>query len=249
MNNVRFDCRWSNEATPEYMSDFISVLEQVWGNSIDHDSIQCRYIDNIYGSSLIIITYVNEIPSGTQAFWRNDIDKRIGYQADDGAVLEKSRGRGLLKKMIQKGMEILGGDVLVYSYTNNKSKSSFVKLGWNVMYSHSIRPLITVKGYFQRCPQMVDYNYAKWFLHKRKHISYVKRNNKYFLVIPTSHRFVDYIISACDKQTAMLFEKGKKYSLLIYKEQPSIIDSEKKGNIVVMGYKGEYIPIWKCDAI
>ena len=249
MNDIKFDCRWSNEVTPEYMADFFSVLEQVWGISIDHNSIQCRYLYNIYGSSLMIITYIDGIPSGTQAFWRNDIDKRIAYQADDGAVLEKSRGRGLLGKMIQKGTELLGNDVLVYSYTNTKSKPSFVKLGWSVMSSHAVRPLITNNGFFQRCPQMADYDYAKWYLHKRKHISYVKRNNNYFLVIPTSHSFIDFIISGCDKRTAMLFKRRKGYALMIYEEQPAIIDIEKKGNIVVMGHRGEFIPIWKCDAI
>ena len=141
MADIEYVCRWSAELTPSFIEDFISVLESVWKKEVDRDTFLCRYVGNIYGPSLLIMAYSNELPVGTQAFWRNDIDKRVSYQANDGAVLESYRGNGLLGKMIQKGTEILGKDVLVYSYTNNKSKLSFVKLGWDVMLSYPIKPL------------------------------------------------------------------------------------------------------------
>lgn len=122
-------------------------------------------------------------------------------------------------------------------------------MGWNVLVSHPIQPLIRINTFIKKCPQKVDYDYAKWFLHKRKHISYVNRNNHYFLIMPTSYRFVDYIISGCDKHTAMLFKNRTGRRFLVYNNQPNIIDKSKKGNTVVWGHKGENIPIWKCDAI
>ena len=249
MADAVFDCRWSEDITPVFMSDFISVLETVWKKDFDHDTFQCRYINNIYGASLLIIVYIDGKPSGTQAFWRNDIDKQIAYQADDGAVLESCRGNGLLGKMIKKGTEILGNDVLLYSFTNINSKKAFVKLGWDVMLSHHIKPFICAKYYCKQCPQMADYEYTSWYLHRKKHISYVKRNNHFFLVIPTTHRYVYQIISSCNQETAMFFNKVKGFALLIYNKQPNDIDHEKKGGIVVAGYRGEHIPIWKCDAI
>lgn len=249
MTEVMFVCRWSDELTPTIVEDFISVLESVWKNRINRDTFQCRYRNNIYGPSLLVIAYINELPVGTQAFWRNDIGKRIAYQADDGAVLESYRGNGLLGKMIQKGSEILGDDVLLYSYTNNKSKRSFVKLGWDVMSSYPMRPLVFFNHYSYQCPQMVDYKYANWYLCKRKHITYVKRNNRYYLVIPTTHRCVYLVISCCDKKTAMLFDKQTGFIILVYHKQPNAIDPERKGNVVVLGYRKDIIPIWKCDAI
>jgi len=249
MNEVVFDCRWSGEVTPDFVGDFISVLECVWGENIDLDSFRSRYFHNIYGPSLMIVTYVAGYPSGTQAFWRNDIGRRLAYQADDGAVLEASRGKGLLRRMIQKGMEVLGNDVMLYSFPNSKSKPSFLKLGWDVISTHPVRLLMFNRFFPQQCPQEAEYVYAKWFLRSRKHISYVKRNGYYFLVIPTSRRYVRYIISSCDEKTAMLFEKQKGWPLLVYNKQSNTIDAEKKGNIVVMGHRGEFIPVWKCDAI
>lgn len=249
MVDTKYVCRWSNELTSSYIEDFISVLENVWKKDFNHDTFYCRYLNNIYGPSLLIIAYSNELPVGTQAFWRNDIDKRIAYQADDGAVLESSRGNGLLGKMIRKGMEILGKDVLLYSYTNNKSKKSFVNIGWDVMSSFPIKPLVFFNHYYHHCPQMVDYKYATWYLQKKKNITYVKRNNRYYLVIPTTYRFIALVISCCDKETAKLFEKRTGYTCLVYQKQPNIINPTKNGNLVVYGYREEVIPIWKCDAI
>lgn len=247
--DFRYVCKWSDELTPALMVDFISVLESVWQTEFNRDTFQCRYIDNIYGPSLLVIAYSNDIPIGTQAFWRNDIRSRVAYQADDGAVLECFRGNGLLGKMIKKGSEILGNEALLYSYTNNKSKRSFVKLGWDVMLSYRIKPLVFYNHYIGQCPQIVDYNYANWYLQKKKHITYVKRNNHFYLVIPTTHRCVSQVISSCDKKTALLFGKRTGFTLLVYQSQSNVIDPEHKGNIVVHGHQGEGIPVWKCDAI
>lgn len=249
MADIKYVCRWSTELTPPLIEDFTFVLENVWKKEFNHDTFLFRYLNNIYGPSLLVIAYCNELPVGTQAFWRNDIDNRVAYQANDGAVLELYRGNGLLGKMIQKGMEILGTDVLLYSYTNNKSKKSFLRLGWEVTSSYPIRPVLYNCHYYDQDPQKVDYEYANWYLRKKKHITYVERNNRYYLVIPTTHRYISIVISCCDKTTAMLFSKQRGFRLLIYQKQSNSIDSEKKGNLVVWGYRGEIIPIWKCDAI
>ena len=249
MGEFTIVCRWSDEETSGFMEDFFFVLEQVWGSGFDRNSARSRYLDNIFGASLIVITYLDGSPCGTQAFWRNDIGKRIAYQADDGAVLKEARGRGLLQEMLKRGVKILGEDVLLYSYTNNKSKPSFMKLGWDVISSQPLKPLITAKSFLERCPFRVDFDYAKWFLHKRKNISYVKRSGHYFLVIPTSRRYVDYAISSCDERTAKLFERRKNCLMLVYAGQSNVLDDQKKGNIVVKGHRGEYIPVWKCDAV
>ena len=249
MKELIFDIRWSLDITPAFIEDFIFVLESVWKKKFVRDIFQCRYLNNIYGPSLLVLAYVDGVPSGTQAFWRNDISKRVAYQADDGAVIESCRGNGLLGKMIQKGTEILGDDALMYSYTNSKSKKSFLKLGWDVMLSYPIRPLICNKNYIHQCPLMIDYEYAEWFLCKREHISYVKRNNCYYLIIPTSYRYIFQVITRCDQNTAMLFHKKKGFAMLVFNKQPNNIDNEKNGNVVVQGHRGEIIPIWKCDAI
>lgn len=247
--DFRYVCKWSDELTPALMEDFISVLENVWKTEFDRGSFQRRYINNIYGASLLVIAYSNDISVGTQAFWRNDIGSRVAYQADDGAVLESYRGNGLLEKMIQKGVDILGNEVLLYSYTNNKSKRSFVKLGWDVMSSYKIKPLVFYNHYIRQCPQVVDYKYANWYLQNKNQISYVERNNRYYLVIPTTHRCISQVISCCDEKTAMLFSKRIGFTLLIYQKQSNVIDPEKKGNVVVHGLRGDFIPVWKCDAI
>lgn len=249
MADIKYVCRWSTELTPPLIEDFTFVLENVWKKEFNHDTFLFRYLNNIYGPSLFVIAYSNELPVGTQAFWRNDIGNRVAYQANDGAVLESHRGNGLLGKMIQKGVDILENDALLYSYTNNKSKNSFVKLGWDVMSTYPIKPLLFYSHYYHLCPQFVDYNYANWYLSKKEHITYVKRNKRYYLVIPTAHRYISLVISSCDKKTAMLFDKQPGFRILIYQKQSNSIDSEKKGNLVVYGYQREVIPIWKCDAI
>lgn len=249
MSKIVYDCRWSHEITPEFMADFLFVLNKIWTTETTENQFEIRYKKNIYGKSLLMIAYVDGKPAATQAFWRNDINDRKAYQSGDSAVLEQYRGKGIFKEMVKRGTELLGDDILIYGFPNNNSTPTFIKLGYDMLCSHVIRLFYNAKRFSRLCPQEIDFNYAQWYLSKSRRIFYVKRHSCYFLVVPTSRRYVYQIISSCDKHTALLFEKGKNCSLLVYAPQSNVISNEKKGNIIVMGYKGEYIPLWKCDAV
>ena len=251
MNEIRYECRWSSDLTPVFVDDFCRILNETWKGQRSPQDIQRRYVDNYYGESLLIVAYVDGAAAGTQAFWRNDISGRKSYQSGDSAVLTTYQGRGIFKTMLKKGMALLSEDALFYGWPNNNSKPAFLSIVWKVLRKGM--PVLFFSSFDLLRPDslsFIDYDYAKWYLKScGSHIFSIKQKKKCYLVLLTKHRCIVQLLGICDENTASLFERIKNHPLMLYYKSSHIIDNSQKGQIVVMHYNGENIPVWKCDAI
>ena len=72
--NIFYDCRWSDMVDDKFISDYNLLQNTVFHNGYNKELFKKKYLDNIYGSSIIIVVYSNYKPIGARAFWRNDID-------------------------------------------------------------------------------------------------------------------------------------------------------------------------------
>ena len=248
-----FDCRWSDNLSEKFIQDFLFVLGDTWhsGGDKSRKSFERRYLNNIYGNSLLTIVYADGKPAATDAMWRNDIGGRKAYQTIDTCTLEQYRGKGLFRQITEKELSLLEKEVLVYGFPNDKSFPGYVKFGWQVLEKGKTHFCLTLRRCCKAFQGEIDFEYAKWYLaEKQDRVSYVKILNNYFLVIPTGRSLVAQIIGVASRETAMLFEPFNiRYPLLIYSDCPTKLNGENKGSIVVWNWQNDIIPLWKCDAV
>ena len=251
MDNIRYESRWSCDLTPNFINDFCSVINETWKGQRSPQDIKFRYVENYYGESLLVVAYAYDIAVGTVAFWRNDINERKSYQTGDSAVLTMYQGKGIFKTMLKKGVALLSEDALLYAWPNNNSKPAFLRTGWKVLRKGM--PVLFFSSFdFLRPDNLscIDYDYAKWYLKScGSHIFSIKQKKINYIVMLTRHRWLVQLLGICDNKTALLFESINKRPLMLYYKPSHIIENSQKGQIVVMHYNGEHIPVWKCDAI
>ena len=250
-----FDCRWTDKLSPSdrYVEDFLFVLDATW-NVGDKESLrrsfENRYFRNIYGPSLLTVIYCEGKPAGSGAMWRNDIGERIAYQRIDTCTLEAYRGRGLFRRAIEKELSLIGEDTLSYGFANPSSLAGYLRFGWQVLKMEKPKIMFCTRKYLRNNPIKIDSKYAEWYLTAFKdRIFSVTRGGKSFLVLSTSHKRIYQIIGCADKGAELFFRKAPSLSLLVYSNIPTTVDCSNQGNVVVMRYRGDFIPLWKCDAL
>ena len=250
-----FDCRWTDKLTmsDKYVEDFLFVMGTTW-NVSDTDELrrnfENRYFHNIYGPSLLTVIYCEGKPAGSGAMWRNDIGGRIAYQRIDTCTLEPYRGHGLFRKAIEKELSLIGEDNLSYGFAHPSSLAGYLKFGWKVIKADRVRIMLSPRKYLRLNPSVIDVAYAQWYLSTfSDKIFAIKRGGVNFLVMPTSRPRIYQVIGAAEKGVERIFKQAPALSLLVYSSIPSETDSLNTGNIVVTRYRGDVIPLWKCDAL
>ena len=249
------DCRWTDKlsASDKYVEDFLYVLGSTW-NVEDRQELrrnfENRYFHNIYGPSLLTVVYCDGKPAGSGAMWRNDIGGREAYQRIDSCTLEAYRGHGLFRKAIEKELSLIGEDTLSFGFANPSSLAGYLKFGWKVLKAGKVKIMFSAKKYLKQNPAVIDAAYSKWYLTTFKDkIFRISRGGMEFLVMPTSRKRVYQIIGAAENGAEAFFSPAPRFSLLVYSSIPAEIDSSNQGNVVVTRYKGDVIPLWKCDAL
>lgn len=86
-NEIVIRTIWSEKITPQEKSDFRYVENEVFGDFCTEEFFKAKYEDNIYGSSVIVIAYLDGRHVGADALWRNDMGKTKAYQSADTCVL------------------------------------------------------------------------------------------------------------------------------------------------------------------
>lgn len=251
MDDIRYDCRWSNEVDRTFIDDFINVEKSVFKNDYSKELFAKKYLDNIYGHSVLVVVYIDGKPSAARALWRNDIEGRPSYQPGDTCVLEACRGKGVFSEMTKRAIGMLDKDAIIYNFPNQNSFPGYIKLGWKLLHEYHMVLLLSNESYHKEHPKDMDIDYANWWVKGNQKIKYIKRGNAYYLVHKYPRPFCYKILSRVNKSIALCFPKHLGLGLFFYSSDKETwynkpfaclhVVSKTSGNL--------YVPTWKIDAI
>ena len=129
---------WTDKITEKAKNDFLFVQRNVFG-APSVARYEKRFDKNIYGSSLIVISYSSQNPIGARAMWRNDLSGNKAYQPGSTAVLKHYRRQGIFKKMTEAALEELDKTAMFYNFPNDLSLPGYLKMGWTLREKRSYR--------------------------------------------------------------------------------------------------------------
>lgn len=246
-NDIVIKAGWSNEVALQMIADFMKVENEVFGDFCTNSYFETKYLNNIYGPSVLVVAYLDGMPVGADALWRNDVDGYMAYQSADTCVLDSCRGKGIFTEMVKTKLSIVRSDALVYGFPNSNSFPGFVKMGWSVVKMYkSVSLLCSPKD-----KECIDDSYARWWLRFHSGISYLKRGGCYYLVRKREGKIVGMLIGRVEEKTALLFPKTSKLLLLKYFSRKSSFYN--KGNNMPLIYAKNTneisVPYWKIDAV
>lgn len=249
-NEIIYDCRWSDNLNPQFISDFIDVERKVFG-SYEMSDFKNSFIDNIYGPSVLVVVYINGKPSAARALWRNDINGRESYQPGNTCVLEICRGKGIFSEMTRKSVAMLPHDAIIYNFPNPNSFPGYLKMGWKLVGDYHLVLLLSNSKYQEENPVDMDRKYAEWRVFNDKTIKYIKRGNCYYLIKPQGRRFCYRVISRVDETIARNFKRFKGFGLIFYKSLRTTFYNRRfaANHVVSKNPEVTSIPLWKIDAL
>ncbi len=223
MNEVIYDCRWTNEADDQFVKDWQFVENQVFENFTD-EFIKRKYFDNIYGPSIMAVAYLDGKPVGADALWRNDVDGKLAFLSADTCVLPEARGHGIMKGITQHEIAMAPPDSYIYGCPNKQSYHGYRKLGWNEAKLYA-GFFYSPKKYAKEYPEKMPYEYAKWWITgtNKYHIKFL---GHYYVVVKFDSFPFWYtvLLAEVDKKTAALYPRFKGFSLFFYRSRKPIIN-------------------------
>lgn len=253
MDNITYDCRWSDSLNDKFISDFLSVQFSVFGHSLPRPIFNRKYIHNPYGRSVLIVVYLSGEPCAIDALWRNDIDGKISYQSADTGVLSICRGKGIFREMVRIKLDkIKDIPCIVYGFPNINSFPGFTKMGW--LHVSTYRPVLFFFNFqFLRIHrgELIDSDYVNWWIKGRDGYYYYKHFNHYYLVAVRSKFRIVTIIGEISKETASSLKRYHFPLIIFYKGiRCTLYNSHRTPSRIISLSKIENkIPCWKLDAI
>lgn len=238
---------WSNNLDSKLKDDFIYLVNSVFGPFLAEESFKTKYLDNIYGPSLLTVAYVGGKPAGADAMWRNDVCGIKAYQTVDTCVLEQYRGMGLFKNITHYELNLLGEDAWVYGYPNVNSYPGYVKMGWKVEQLYKTWCFLNKSKV--KAVDVLDKNYAEWWLKNQKGISCLCRKGNFFLIRKSKTKPVATVLGRVDAITAKLFPETKGFILFKAFYKQCAFYNKKKSIPIIYNKVVKDIPYWKIDAI
>lgn len=247
--DIKLEVIWTNNIGKEEIICFVNTQESVFKNGYSVEKFQKKYLDNIYGESLIILTYLNNNCVGAMAFWRNDIEGMKAYQPCEMAVLNDVRGYGIFSKMNNEGLNYIEEDTLLYNFPNDNSLPFYKKIGWEI---HSrkrykiFNPITNSKELMK-----IDEKYLKWLLNDTNSrnmelLKYICINKKYYLLKKRVNNMY-IIIGEIQKESSVNIIKAKLPVLLHYSSKGYF----GRGIITVTRYQNKEIdiPLYKIGPL
>ncbi len=250
-NRIFYDCRWSDEVDEKFINDFVFVQRAVFGDYFTKEMFHKQFVDNIYGSSIVVVVYIDKKPSASRALWRNDIDGRMAFQPGSTCVLEACRGKGVFSEMTRQSVAMLPREAIIFNFPNKNSYPGYIKLGWKQVAEYRPKLLLSMKQYRKEHPLNIDFEYANWWLKDIKGIKRCKWCGHYFLVRNDTPRPFFHILGHTDARTASLFPKVERIGICFYQSSKVTFYNKNYTTLCVVTKGGEkvYIPNWKIDAI
>ena len=247
--DLRYDCRWSDNTDDNFINDYNLLQQTVFKNGYSKDLFKKKYLDNIYGQSIIIVVYSNDKPIGARAFWRNDINGSEAYQPGDVCVLKDYRGKGVFTEMTKQAFAMLEKDAIIYTYPNENSFPAHIKMGNKLVAKYYPR-LFSHKKYQKEHTLKLDKNYVDWWFSASERIKHIKRNDCYYLVINYGLPFMYIILDEVDKDIAKKFPKSYIGIYFYRSTKISFYNKHKRPLLIVCKNENmEYIPTWKIDSL
>ena len=258
MSNIVIRTVWTNEIAPEEINDFRQVVNAVFGDFCTEEFFKAKYLDNIYGPSLLFLAYADGRPVAAEALWRNDLDGKEAYQSAETCVLRDCPVKGLFGAMLRHKAAFAAAKkgAPLYCFPNNESLPGFLRMGW--------RPKPFFKKIFipgvsseKKLPP-IDAKYAQWWLIRRPGICRVKRLGRYYLVGDNPQGF-SRVLGRVDRETALKFPKSQRFLWRFYvdSDKPSFYNRsfrnfDLKATPRMTYYNCEEdpnVPIWRMDSI
>ena len=250
MSEIIYDCRWSDSVDDKFIKDFVDTENVVFNCNYTEEYFKKKYLNNIYGKSVVEVVYVDGEPVAARALWRNDIDGKPSYQPGDTCVTEVCRGKGIFTEMTKRSIDMLSSDDLIYNFPNKNSFPGYMKMGWKLVKDYNLVLFSSVKNYLKEHPVIIDDEYVNWWIQGSKDVFYIKRGNKYFLVKPINTKFCYKVCGSVSKESALKFNKAPFGIYFYYCERTTFYNKTKPLLHVVSKSDGiEYIPVWKIDVI
>ena len=253
MNNdgIEYVLRWSEEIDDGFFEDFMSVENAVFGG-FSKQILQHKFVNNIYGSCLITIAYLDGEPIGADAMMRNDVFGHIAFETIDTCVTEKCRGKGVFSTITKKEVaEVLAKypDAIIYGFPNGNSFPGYVKMGWNVQCKLYPAPLLSTRLFDREHPSLIDTEYAKWLKGASSQFNYIKSGKRFYLVKKGKKHF--QMIGQIEPEAAALFEREKHPGLVkcCSIKKRFFNNNDYQGSIITYGKIPFDIPYWKTDPL
>lgn len=244
-DEITYVLKWSDTIDDLFIEDFLRVENAVFGG-FTRKLFETKYLNNIYGPSLITIAYLNGQPVAADSMIRNDIHG-VAYQSADTCVLEACRGKGVFSQMKKREIEIIGDNTTIFGFPNRNSFPGFVKMGWTVQCSLFPSFFVLPFLYNLNNPELIDYKYAKWLSDSSQKYFYFKCGRKYYLIKQGKRCF--QMIGRTEPAAALLFERKKCPGIIKYfiKRRTLLNDKKYHGSIITYGEPQFDIPYWKHD--
>ena len=248
--DLKYDSRWSDKADDKFISDYNLLQNTVFQNGYSKELFKKKYLENIYGPSIIIVVYGNGKPIGARAFWRNDINGTEAFQPGDVCVLNEYRGKGIFTEMTKKAFAMLPKDAKIYTFPNSNSFPAHLKMGNKLVASY--RPTLFTNKEYQKEPTLfLDEEYANWWLSSRTDIKHIKRGNHFYLVIPYGLPTMYMILGEVKKEIALKYKKCR-YGIFFYRSTRTTFYNRNKRPLYIICKETtniNYIPTWKVDSL
>ena len=248
--NIIYDCRWSGEADDKFAEDFISTVSKVFKFEYTRELFDRKYINNIYGESVLVVVYINGRPEGARGLWRNDIHERESYQPGDTCVTEACRGKGIFSEMTKRSVAMLPENAIIYNFPNDNSYPGYMKMGWTLVNDYGF-VLFSKKAYNKEHPEKMSVEYANWWVTEDRGILYKKKGKEYFLVKRLNKPFCYQVIASTEKEVAERFPNAK-IGIYFFRSQKKTFYNKKMGlplHVVCKNPEISNIPLWKIDAL
>lgn len=249
MDEIIYDCRWSDNLDDKFIKDFIATENAVFNCGYTEELFKQKYINNIYGKSVVEVVYLNGEPVAARGLWRNDIYEKPSYQPGDTCVTEVCRGKGIFTEMTKRSVAMLSADDIIYNFPNQNSYPGYMKMGWRLVGEYGLILFTGTRQYLKEHPVKMDTEYADWWLRGKEGYLSFKSGKEYFLVRPIRQCF--YRVVACvPKEIAERYPKVR-LGIYFYRSQRRTFYNKKIGQPVHVVTKQDidYIPLWKMDVI
>lgn len=249
--SIIYDCRWSSRMDEKFIEDFRTMCSTVFNYDFTFEEFKRKFLDNIYGDSLLVVVYIDGQPCAARALWRNDINGKEAYQPGDTCVLDVCRGKGIFSQMTRKAISMIPARAIIYNFPNHNSFHGYIKLGWRSIRENRLLLLTSYKEFKSLNPLNIDKRYFEWWIKGRQDIKYIKRFGKYFLIKKYPRPMSWKILSEVDEEIAKQMPKLKVPALIFYLGTKETFYNKwfATGHVVAKTRDDVIIPSWKIDAI
>lgn len=251
IKTVEYKIAWTNNLDDIFHKDFIFVENQVFDANMSEDVFKKKYIDNIYGPSLLVLAYIQGQPVGSDALWRNDIDGKLAYQSVDTCVLPLARGKGVFTGMVRKKLASVEKEAIIYGFPNVNSTHGFLKTGWHLIDECYTTILISSKSLTEENKIKIDRNYAKWWYAGVDDLFSLNKRGRWWLV--AKRKYILYsVLGELEEDAASLFPTLKGAKIFLYKSHCKTFYNKNRVPMRIITSPTtivDTIPSWKLDSI